>query len=57
VQEVCKLTLVVMMWSAPAIVDGGNGDWRFSSEPEGKGTPKFILLLAPLVALLLQNDL
>ena len=47
-----KLTLKLNVWSAEALVVGDGGDWRFSGEPEGKGTPELLLLLAPLDALL-----
>jgi hypothetical protein len=33
-------------------VVGDDGNEAFSGEPEGKGTPKFFLLLAPLDAVL-----
>ena len=56
-QEMRKLTLKLKVWSAPTIVDGDDGDWRFPGEPEGKGTPNFLPLLAPLDALLLQDAL
>jgi hypothetical protein len=47
----------MMAWSAPTMVDGDDGDWRFPGELLQKGTPKFLLVLARLDALLLQGDL
>jgi hypothetical protein len=44
-----KLTLKLKVWSAEALMVGDDGDWRFSGELEGKGTLKFLLLLATLV--------
>jgi hypothetical protein len=43
--------------STAMIGDGDDGKIAFSSEPERKGMPKLSLLLAPLDALLRQDDL
>ena len=48
------LTLKLKVWSAPAMVDGDDGDWRFPGDVPQKGTPKLSRFLAPLDALLLQ---
>jgi hypothetical protein len=49
------LTLKLKVWSAPAMVDGDNGDWRFPGDVPQKGNPKLSRFLAPLDALLLQG--
>jgi hypothetical protein len=42
------LTLKLKVWSAPAMVDGDDGDWRFPGDVLQKGIFKFALHLAPL---------
>jgi hypothetical protein len=37
-------------WSTPSIVVGDDGKLQFPGEPRRKGTPKFVLLQAPLDA-------
>jgi hypothetical protein len=49
------LTLKLKVWSAPAMVDGDDGDWRFPGDVLQKGTPKLSRFLAPRDALLLQG--
>jgi hypothetical protein len=49
------LTLNMMAWSAPAMVDGDDGDWRLPGDVLQKGTRKLILHTAPLDAWLLPD--
>ena len=49
------LTLKLKVWTAPAMVDVDDGDWRFPGDVPQKGTPKLSRFLAPLDALLLQG--
>jgi hypothetical protein len=49
------LTLKLKVWSAPAMVDGDDGDWRFPGDVLQKGTPRLILHTAPLDAWLLPD--
>jgi hypothetical protein len=49
------LTLKLKVWSAPAMVDGDDGDWRFPGDVLQKGTMKLILHTAPLDAGLLPD--
>ena len=49
------LTLKLKVWSAPAMVDGDDGDWRFPGDVPQKGTRKLILHTAPLDAWLLPD--
>jgi hypothetical protein len=49
------LTLKLKVWTAPAMVDGDDGDWRFPGDVPQKGTPKLTRFLAPLDAGLLPD--
>ena len=51
--DFCDYKLKV--WSAPAMVDGDDGDWRFPGDVLQKGTPRLILHTAPLDAGLLPE--
>jgi hypothetical protein len=50
-----KLTLNMMAWSAPRMVDGDDGDWRFPGAVMQKGTMKLMLHMTPLDAGLLPD--
>ena len=53
--QMSMLTLKLKVWTAPAMVDGDDGDWRFPGDVPQKGTPKLTRFLAPLDAGLLPD--